>query len=117
MHAEVLAVEMEDEVRRYRESLDRAGATVPIHLVGDHSKISVRVSGLLRVVDALLSGVFSRWDVHYICDALSLSDADFASERLRELLEGLANPEIRSEELSEQEARSMRDELVSLGDK
>jgi hypothetical protein len=60
-------------------------------------------------------GEFSRWDVHYICDALSLSDEDFASERLRELLEELADPEIRAEQLPKQDVISVRDELVSLG--
>ena len=110
-----VAAEIQDEVGRYREGLARTGTSVPVIIVGDHSKIRVTASGFLEVCSGYLSGDLSKWDVHYICDALSLSDAEFASERLRELLEEFANPEIRAEEITQEEVLSMRDKLVSLG--
>ena len=115
MRAEDLAGEIQDEVRRYQEGLNRTGTSVPVLLVGDHRQLEVRASSLLLICKAFLSHGFSRWDVHYVCDALSLSEATFASERVRELLEELANPEIRAEQLSKREVLSVHDELVALG--
>lgn len=112
--AERLAAAIQEEVRTYRDGLDRRGTSIPIFLFGNHSKIRVGAPGLLRICSAFLSGAFSRWDVHYICDALSLSEAEFTSERLRELLEEFANPCIRAEPLCEQEVLSMREELLAL---
>ena len=115
MRAEDLAGEIQDEVRRYQEGLNRTGTSVPVLLVGDHGQLEVRASSLLLICEAFLSHGFSRWDVHYVCDALTLSEATFTSERVRELLEELANPEIRAEQLSKREVLSVHDELVALG--
>ena len=110
------AAEIKPEVAEYQRGvLSRKGASVPIRLLGEHSELEVNALGLRRLCEAFLEGVFSRWELHYVSDALTLSEATFASVRLRDLVEDLANPEVRETELSIEEVVSIRDELVSIG--
>lgn len=109
--ASEFAREIQEEVRKYREGLSRIGSSIHLAHAKNQAGVVIGPRALIRICEAYLAGQFSRWDVHYVCDALSVSDAEYCSERLRDLIDQFSDPEIRAFQLSVDEVRAVRDEL------
>ncbi len=73
----------------------KKGTSVPIYFDPGNMEIVVGAKEATKMCDGFLDGHFSEWDVNYICDALTLSEAiSFSDETIREIIESMTDPEI-----------------------
>jgi len=76
-----------DEIDAYRRGHAVKGTSIPVHLYGDPSTLVLTRKGVKRLCQAFVSGALSKWHLCYVCDALSMSEASFVDESVRNAVE------------------------------
>ncbi len=87
--------QIDDEVRKYKDSYKVRGSSIPIFLSDNVEKFIITKNEVIRICDTFLIGILSNWHVYYICDAIQLStELLIENERLAGLISSMTDPEV-----------------------
>jgi hypothetical protein len=85
---------IKDEVSNYSLLMKKKGSTIPLRFYEDE-EIFLKNSNFTKLLLGTLSGGLSNIHLAYICDCLSLGEeVHFENEKLKDLVFGIADPEI-----------------------
>jgi hypothetical protein len=85
---------IQQDVENYSRLMKREGSTIPLNFI-DNESVHMNQANLKKLLQETINGKLSNIHLAYICDCLSIAeDFDFENEKILNVINEIADPEI-----------------------